>query len=259
MSNLISANIVHHNSFGDLTIITDQNENIWFIAKELAEKLDYQKTCNLTGILDVDEHINRTWQEMNEINNLGCQIPPRGLTLINESGLYHACFRSSKPEAKKFRNWVTSEVLPQIRKTGSYSLTPAQPSNEVELYLESKLDLITKQIEDILDKKINKLISYKYITKKSYTFNEAVDLINERHAPYGTKMYVSSLKDFMIHIGMLRSYDNPIKKYLDNKYLIEINNPFKNDPTIINIDLLITKLGLKHIIQELTDRGYTRI
>jgi prophage antirepressor-like protein len=43
------------------------------------------------------------------------------LTIINESGLYNLIFRSNKPEAKRFRKWVTSEVLPSIRKTGAYS------------------------------------------------------------------------------------------------------------------------------------------
>jgi prophage antirepressor-like protein len=51
---------------------------------------------------------------------------PQGLNIINESGLYALVIRSSKPEAKKFRKWITSEVLPAIRKTGEYAAPEAQ-------------------------------------------------------------------------------------------------------------------------------------
>ena len=52
--------------------------------------------------------------------------PPLQITVVNESGLYHLIFLSRKPEAKAFRKWVTNEVLPSIRRTGGYSVRPAQ-------------------------------------------------------------------------------------------------------------------------------------
>ena len=52
--------------------------------------------------------------------SVGFDVPPRGLTVINESGMYALIFRSKLPSAKAFKHWVTSEVLPSIRKTGGY-------------------------------------------------------------------------------------------------------------------------------------------
>ena len=91
----------------------------WFVATDVAETLDYRNAPDMTRILDEDEK--------------GTQIvrTPGGdqeMTVINESGLYACILKSRKPEAKKFKKWVTSEVLPAIRKTGSYHVAPPQPT-----------------------------------------------------------------------------------------------------------------------------------
>ena len=81
------------------------------------------------------------------INITGLNVPPRGLTIINESGLYALIFGSKLESARRFKHWVTSEVLPSIRKTGSYSMKESNGgmSNTVD----SKLDEIMKQIQSI--------------------------------------------------------------------------------------------------------------
>lgn len=82
----------------------------WFVAMEIAKALDYGDAEAMTRRLDNDEKQNR------RIVGFG----PRGVTVINESGLYAAILGSRKPEAKRFRKWVTGTVLPSIRKTGQY-------------------------------------------------------------------------------------------------------------------------------------------
>ena len=81
------------------------------------------------------------------INITGLNVPPRGLTIINESGLYALIFGSKLESARRFKHWVTSEVLPSIRKTGSYFMKESNGgmSNTVD----SKLDEIMKQIQSI--------------------------------------------------------------------------------------------------------------
>lgn len=81
------------------------------------------------------------------INITGLNVPPRGLTIINESGMYSLIFGSKLESAKHFKHWVTSEVLPSIRKTGSYSMKESNDgtSNTVD----SKLDEIMQQIQSI--------------------------------------------------------------------------------------------------------------
>ena len=89
-----------------LSTITDEQGEIWFIAKEVAAILDYSDAEAMTRKLDGDEIQNR------QVVGFG----NRGVTTINESGLYSAILGSTKPEAKPFKKWVTGEVLPTIRK-----------------------------------------------------------------------------------------------------------------------------------------------
>lgn len=81
------------------------------------------------------------------INITGLNVPPRGLTIINESGLYALIFGSKLESAKHFKHWVTSEVLPSIRKTGSYSMKESNDSTSNTV--DSKLDEIMQQIKSI--------------------------------------------------------------------------------------------------------------
>jgi prophage antirepressor-like protein len=101
-----------------LRVFTDQDGNPWFIAKDVAEILDYSDAHKMASKLDDDEKSNR------EIGGLGPATGGRGITLINESGLYSVVLTSQKPQAKTFKRWVTHEVLPSIRKTGSYTKQP---------------------------------------------------------------------------------------------------------------------------------------
>lgn len=94
------------------------NNEPWFVAKDVCDALGIENNRNATARLDEDERgtsIVRT---------------PSGeqtMTTVNESGLYNLIFQSRKPEAKKFRKWVTSEVLPSIRKTGRYEVGASSP------------------------------------------------------------------------------------------------------------------------------------
>lgn len=81
------------------------------------------------------------------INITGLNVPPRGLTIINESGLHALIFGSKLESAKHFKHWVTSEVLPSIRKTGSYSMKESNDSTSNTV--DSKLDEIMQQIKSI--------------------------------------------------------------------------------------------------------------
>lgn len=81
------------------------------------------------------------------INITGLNVPPRGLTIINESGMYSLIFGSKLESAKHFKHWVTSEVLPSIRRTGGYSMKESNDSTSNTI--DEKLDEIVKQIRSI--------------------------------------------------------------------------------------------------------------
>lgn len=97
-----------NDEFGQIRI-TLINNVPWFIAKDVSEKLGYSQTSNMIKRIDKEDFISSKLDGMN-MKSL----------LINESGLYSAIIGSKLKSAKRFKHWVTSEVLPQIRKTGGY-------------------------------------------------------------------------------------------------------------------------------------------
>jgi len=83
----------------------------WFVAKDLCEILDHSNHRMAVSALDDDEK---------GVSIADTPGGPQETLTVNESGLYSLIFTSRKPEAKRFRKWVTGAVLPEIRKTGSY-------------------------------------------------------------------------------------------------------------------------------------------
>ena len=105
--------------FGELTLLEIDNEP-WFVGKEVAEKLGYENTKDsLARHVSVEDR-----RIIQRSENTTLEIPNRGLTIINESGLYSLILGSKLESAKRFKRWVTSEVLPAIRRTGSYNNQP---------------------------------------------------------------------------------------------------------------------------------------
>lgn len=90
----------------------------YFVGKDVAEILGYSNTKDAISV-HVDEEDKRVIQRS---ENTTFEIPNRGLTVINESGLYSLVLSSKLPNAKKFKRWITNEVLPAIRKHGVYAV-----------------------------------------------------------------------------------------------------------------------------------------
>lgn len=110
----------------ELKIFNYKNQNvrttvkggeILLVLKDICQVLGLSNSRKVAERLDEDEKFNVT---QSDIRNASFEMPNRGLTMINESGLYKVILRSDKPEAKKFMHWVTHEVLPSIRKHGAY-------------------------------------------------------------------------------------------------------------------------------------------
>lgn len=100
-----------NSEFGTLSTITTENNEILFIGKEVAEILEYSNTYYALNFLDEEEKLKLVIPTFRK---------NKRMVLITESSLYHLIIKSTKPKAKLFRKWVTSELLPQIRKTGIY-------------------------------------------------------------------------------------------------------------------------------------------
>lgn len=99
--------IFNSEEFGEIRTVT-VNDEVWFVAKDVCEALKHTNTTVAMQMLEEDE---RTKLSLGRAGETNC---------INESGLYTLIIKSNLPKAKKFRKWVTSEVLPSIRKNGGY-------------------------------------------------------------------------------------------------------------------------------------------
>lgn len=107
---------------------TDQRGITWWVAKDVCEILRLRNVSDALNRLDEDERC--------VIDSTDTAGRPGSLLAVNESGLYSLVIGSKKSEAKKFKKWITSEVLPSIRKTGSYTtnaLAPADPLDQLKL------------------------------------------------------------------------------------------------------------------------------
>lgn len=104
------------------------NEEPWFVGKDVAEILGYRETANMRKIIDETDYKEINPQSIGKTRFVqnGITLEPnqniKRMLIINESGLYQAIFGSTLPNAKKFKRWVTSEVLPSIRKHGLYAM-----------------------------------------------------------------------------------------------------------------------------------------
>ncbi len=109
----------------------------WFVAADVAKALEYRDSEHATRYLDEDEKDTLNW------GTLGGN---QDLIVINESGLYSLILRSRKPEAKAFKKFVTSEVLPSIRKTGAYVANSAANGQTALPPPETKEEKIARKI-----------------------------------------------------------------------------------------------------------------
>lgn len=106
--------------FGSVRVLTIDNEP-WFVGKDVAEALEYADTKQAirTNVSEEDKkHLPKS--EFRGCESTTSKINNNGAIVINESGLYSLIISSKLPSAKRFKHWVTSEVLPTIRKTGGY-------------------------------------------------------------------------------------------------------------------------------------------
>lgn len=114
--------IFNNHEFGKIRTIIDENNEPWFVGRDVAEILEYRN-----GSRDINRHVDELDRKKEMVHD-GNQL--KETILINESGLYSLIFSSKMDKAREFKRWVTSEVLPAIRKDGGYILANKNDSEE---------------------------------------------------------------------------------------------------------------------------------
>ena len=150
--------------FGQVRTI-QQNGEPWFIGKDVAEILGYKKPENAIAVHVDDEDKTTTL-----IQGTGSNYKSNAV-IINESGLYSLILSSKMPKAKEFKRWVTSEVIPAIRKTGGYI---AGSENMTDAEIMAKAVLVAQSTIQQRDQRIKELESDVAAAKPKVLFADAV-------------------------------------------------------------------------------------
>lgn len=241
-----SIQIFENKNFGSIRIISRDDE-IWFVLSDVCKSLGLSNPTTVANRIDEDERSKF---------NLGRQ---GNATIINESGLYSVILRSDKPQAKTFRKWVTSEVLPTIRKTGGYV---ANDDLFIQTYL-PYADESTKSLFRVTLNTINQLNHKIEIDKPKVQFADSVantenlidigtlaKLINDKYKKLGrNKLFV-----WLRGNGYLRHNNEPYQRYI-NSGIFTTREYVYNTKTgsEIGIKTYVTPKGQAYIINKVVD------
>lgn len=195
--------------FGNVRVLL-QGDEPWFVAKDIADTLGYQN-----GSRDVNRHTDEEDRTKAMVFN-GNQN--KETILINESGLYSLVLSSKLPNAKQFRRWVTSEVLPSLRKYGTYS-------TDIPRTLPDALKAYANEIEEH-----NKTKALLEEQKPKVLFADAV---NASH----TSILVGDLAKLLRQNGLDIGQNRLFEKLRQEGYLIKQKGESYNMPTQRSMDM----------------------
>ena len=179
------------------------NSEPWWVAKDVCDILELTNPSMCLQNLDADERSKLNLGRQGETN------------IVNESGLYSLVIQSRKPEAKKFKKWITSEVLPSIRKTGSYSA-------------ESKEYYIPKTYVEALRLAANQAEQIEEMKPKADEYDLFIN--NKSHQKIGDVAKTLNIKPNTLHrmlrdAKILQANHTPYAGY--EHYFHTVNNPIK--------------------------------
>lgn len=206
--------IFKNSEFGEIRTVT-VNDEVWFVAKDVCEALKHTNTTVAMQMLEEDE---RTKLSLGRAGETNC---------INESGLYTLIIKSNLPKAKKFRKWVTSEVLPSIRKNGGY-IAGQESLSDDELMAKALMVAQNKIAErDTLIAEQQRAIEQ---MKPQKIFAEAV-------ATSHTSILVGDLAKLICQNGVQIGQKRLFQWLRDNGYLIKRKGADWNMPTQKSLEL----------------------
>ncbi|EGL20096.1 MULTISPECIES: phage antirepressor KilAC domain-containing protein [unclassified Paenibacillus] len=224
------------------TIIIE-NET-WWVAKDI---------CNILEHSDTNMAVKRLDKHEKGTNSIWTPGGKQELLTINESGLYSLIFNSRKTEAKRFKKWVTGEVLPSIRKTGQYSV-----NNTVQQYLAlSEEDRAIayfsqvkkkKELEHQLELSAPKIQKYdEFLDADGYmTIGDAAKVLNIGR---------NKLFEFLRRIGILMNNNTPYQKYRNGIDKFKVIHTTRNkEPFSVT---LLTPKGFDYIADKVREKFQT--
>lgn len=239
--------------FGTVRTIVKDGEP-WFVGKDVAEILGYKETAKA-----IRTHICAEDKGVSVLDTPGGQ---QKITLINESGLYSLILGSKLPKAKTFKRWVTSEVLPTIRKTGGYvandemfinTYLPNADAQTRELF---RLNLSTiRQLNNKIeqDKPLVDFASHIQTSEDCISMNDMAKLANKNGIKIGRTRLFNFLREKKV-LGCKDGHKNmPYQRYIDTQpwFQLKESSYIQNGEVRIGLTPMVTPKGQSGIIRML--------
>lgn len=236
--------VFKNEEFGEIRTL-EINGEPYFIGKEIAEILGYSNPLKA-----IREHIDEEDKGVNEMVTPGGK---QNVIIINESGLYSLIMSSKLHNAKKFKRWVTSEVLPSIRKHGGYIAGQEQMTDEelmakAVLMANSKIKELNKKNDELQTQNSQLIVANEIMKPKAEYFDDLVDrnlLTSFRETAKALKIKEKVFVNFLLeHKYIFRDKRGKLQPFADkNKGLFELKET-KNDKTgWVGTQTLITPKG----------------
>ena len=227
--------IFNNEEFGEIRTITKDGEP-WFVASDIAKALGYRMASDMTRRIDEED------KGYTKVRTHGGE---QEMSIINESGLYTGVFMSCRDSAKSFKHWVTSEVLPSIRKNGGYianqeQMTPEQIVANALIVANNIISQKDKQIEEMKPKA--DFFDAVADSKTAISMNEVAKVLNIKG--YGR----NKLFEFLRDNSVLDRWNVPYQKYVDNGWFRVIEQHYqKNGEPIVTTKTLVYQKGVDGI------------
>lgn len=231
--------IFNNDEFGEVRTVVIENEP-WFVAKDVALALGYTNPR--------DAVINHVFDDDKGVEKLDTLGGAQNLTVINESGLYSLIFNSRLESAKKFKHWVTSEVLPSIRKTGGY-VAPRTYAEALRAYADEveQREKLEKERQELLPKA--EFFDAVTDSKTAISIGETAKVLD---AGIGQNKLFAFLRDNNI----LKSDNTPYQRYIDMGYFRVVEQKYEVHGEIkISIKTLVFQKGIDFIRRLLNKKG----
>lgn len=198
--------VFENEEFGTIRMIMIDNE-AWFVGKDVAEALGFVNPRDA-----IATHVFLEDKGVEIIDTLGGK---QTMAIINESGLYALVFGSRLESAKRFKHWVTSEVLPSIRKTGSYQFKKLSKEMQAILMHDEKIVEIDSRVKDLED---NMTIDYGQQQALGDAVNRTVlSVLGGKNSPaykeIGKKVFAECNRDLKHYFDVNARNNVPKKRY----------------------------------------------
>ena len=231
-NNMNEIQIFNNEEFGDIRTV-EINGEPWFVGTDITKVLEYQN-----GSRDITRHVD---EEDRLVTSLFDGTQNRDTTVINESGLYSLIIGSRLPNAKKFKRWVTAEVLPSIRKTGGYNL-PQTYADALRALADQAEQTEKLRLENSEMKPKADFFDAVAGSKQAISLGDVAKILN--YPKIGRNKLFEILRDQNI----LQNDNIPYQKYIDAGYFRVIEQKYNaGDEVRISFKTLVYQKGVDYI------------